>query len=250
MAPDHSIPRYRSWYGQLLRLYPKPYRERFSEGMQQTFADLCRERSNTQKGLFGFILWMFIETSVQIIKQNLRFHFMYTKGIFRVALVTALILLIPLIAMQFTSEVSWSAGDFVFMGGLLFGTGLAWELISKKSGKPAYRIAVALAVLASFLLIWVNAAVGIIGEDNPANLLYFAVVAIAFFGALASKFEARKSSYVMFVAAAAQAIVPVIALVFWNSDFSPGVMHVFALNGFFVMLWIASGLLLQRAQTQ
>ncbi len=172
---------------------------------------------------------------------------MYSKSILRAALVTALILLIPLIAMQFTSEVNWSAGDFVFMGVLLFGTGLAWELISKKSGKPAYRLAVALAVLASFLLIWVNAAVGIIGEDNPANLLYLAVVAIAFFGATASKFEARKSSYAMFAAAAAQALVPVIALVFWNSDFSPGVMQVFALNGFFVMLWIASGLLLRRA---
>lgn len=219
--------------------------------MQQTFADLCRERQRAQSGLFGFVLWVFVETSVQIINQNIRFQIMYSKNILRAALSAALsaafVLLIPLVAMQFTAEVNWTSGDFIFMGVWVFSTVLAWELISKKSGKPAYRIAVALAVLASFLLIWVNAAVGIIGEDNPANLLYLAVVAIAFLGATASKFEARKSSYAVFAAAAAQTLVPVIALVFWNSDFSPGVIQVFALNGFFVMLWIASGLLLRRA---
>jgi hypothetical protein len=33
-----------TWYAVLLRLYPRPFRERFGEGMAQTFHDLCREQ--------------------------------------------------------------------------------------------------------------------------------------------------------------------------------------------------------------
>jgi Protein of unknown function (DUF2975) len=70
MASEPSIRRYRNWYATLLRLYPKPYRERFGEGMEQTFNDLCRERAQEGKGLFRLALWMFVETSAGIIKEN------------------------------------------------------------------------------------------------------------------------------------------------------------------------------------
>jgi hypothetical protein len=43
--------RYRHWYAKLLRLYPKPYYERFGEGMEQTFNDLLRERAEEKRGL-------------------------------------------------------------------------------------------------------------------------------------------------------------------------------------------------------
>ena len=45
MADEHAIARYRHWYRKLLRFYSRPYRERFAEGMEQTFNDLCRERA-------------------------------------------------------------------------------------------------------------------------------------------------------------------------------------------------------------
>jgi hypothetical protein len=70
MRSEPSIRRYRSWYATLLRLYPKSYRERFGEGMEQTFNDLCRERAQEGKGLFRLALWMFAETSAGIIKEN------------------------------------------------------------------------------------------------------------------------------------------------------------------------------------
>src|SRR5688500_1016702 len=54
MASEPSIQRYRNCYAKLLRLYPKPYRERFAEGMEQTFNDLCRERVKENRGLFSF----------------------------------------------------------------------------------------------------------------------------------------------------------------------------------------------------
>ena len=66
--------RYRNLYAKLLRLYPRPYRERFGEGMEQTFNDLCRERGKAGKGLFGFVLWVFAETSAGIIQRELSIY--------------------------------------------------------------------------------------------------------------------------------------------------------------------------------
>ena len=70
MAAESLIRRYRARYAKLLRLYPKPYRERFGQAMEQTFHDLCRERVKAEKGLFSFALWTFFETSAAIISEN------------------------------------------------------------------------------------------------------------------------------------------------------------------------------------
>ena len=70
MATEDSMRRYRTWYARLLRLYPKPHRERFGEGMKQTFNDLCRERAEAGRGLFRLALWIFLETSAGIIREN------------------------------------------------------------------------------------------------------------------------------------------------------------------------------------
>lgn len=71
MAYEYLIRRYRNWYGKLLRFYPKPFRERFGEGMAQTFNDLCRERKEAGEGLFVFVLWVFVETSAAIIRERI-----------------------------------------------------------------------------------------------------------------------------------------------------------------------------------
>ena len=70
MASEPLIRKYRDRYAKLLRLYPKPYRERFGKAMEQTFNDLCRERAKTERGLFGFALWTFFETSAAIIREH------------------------------------------------------------------------------------------------------------------------------------------------------------------------------------
>ena len=70
MATEPLVRRCRNWYAKLLRLYPKHYRERFGESMEQTFNDLCRERRDAGDGLSGFVIWMFIETSAAIIREN------------------------------------------------------------------------------------------------------------------------------------------------------------------------------------
>lgn len=83
----------------------------------------------------------------------------YYKNSARVALGTALILLVPLGAMQFTDEVNWTLSDFVVAGVLLFGAGLLLDLAIRKAGK--YRIAAAAAVVLAFLWLWAELAVGV-----------------------------------------------------------------------------------------
>jgi hypothetical protein len=61
------------------------------------------------------------------------------RSVVRVVVVTAFILLLPLVAMQITGEVDWGLADFVFAGALLGGTGLLLELAARKPGKIVYR---------------------------------------------------------------------------------------------------------------
>jgi hypothetical protein len=83
------------------------------------------------------------------------------KGITIVAVVTALVLSIPLIAMQFSSEVNWSLSDFVIMGTLLFGTGLAFVVLSDKLRKRNQRIALGIVMLFGLMYVWAELAVGV-----------------------------------------------------------------------------------------
>lgn len=85
-----------------------------------------------------------------------------TRLIGIMALATAMLLL-PLIAMQFTSEVDWDVADFVIMGILLYGTGLVCEFVLRSVKKPAYRLALVTVVLLILFLTWAELAVGIFG---------------------------------------------------------------------------------------
>ena len=59
-------------YRKLLSLYPRAFRERLGESMQQTFDDLYHERKRqTEQGVFGFVLWMFLETAIGIFREHL-----------------------------------------------------------------------------------------------------------------------------------------------------------------------------------
>jgi len=75
----------------------------------------------------------------------------------------ALLLLVPLVAMQFTSEVNWSFFDFLVAGFLLFGTGLVLELILRKVKTIRQRIILCVVLFIALALIWAELAVGIFG---------------------------------------------------------------------------------------
>ncbi|MCW8313207.1 hypothetical protein K7A41_18410 [Sphingobacterium sp. InxBP1] len=75
----------------------------------------------------------------------------------------ALLLCIPLIAMQFTEEVKWTGRDFVVMGALLTLTALLWELVWRGVRTFGYRVLLCSFIVVGFLLIWAELAVGIFG---------------------------------------------------------------------------------------
>lgn len=80
-----------------------------------------------------------------------------------IVLIVGALLLIPFIAMQFSTEVVWTASDFVIMGILLLGTGLLIDLVLRKVSSTPKQIIICGIVLAVFLLIWAELAVGVFG---------------------------------------------------------------------------------------
>jgi hypothetical protein len=127
--------------------------------------------------------------------------------------IPVLLLMLPAVAMQFTSEVDWSVSDFIFAG-VLFGiVGLAFELIVRTSDSLAYRFGAGLAVISAFLTIWVNGAVGMIGsEDNPYNLAFGGVLFIALIGSVLARFRPAGMARAMSLAAVAQVVAGAVGL--------------------------------------
>ena len=77
-----------------------------------------------------------------------------------IALATAAVLLIPLVAMQFTPEVAWEATDFIVMGSLLFGMSSLFVLAARKlPGKRRFFVGAVFVVV--FLYVWAELAVGV-----------------------------------------------------------------------------------------
>lgn len=75
----------------------------------------------------------------------------------------AILLCIPLIAMQFTNEVNWTLFDFVIMGILLSGVGLLLEFTIRKSKNNKQRLLFCAAIIILFLMVWAELAVGVFG---------------------------------------------------------------------------------------
>lgn len=91
--------------------------------------------------------------------------------LFGILIIVMLILLIPLITMQFTNEVDWSLGDFLVMGVLLSGTGLMCELVLRIVKKIEYRLLLIAAILFGFFLVWAQLAVGLLSKLFSGELL-------------------------------------------------------------------------------
>jgi hypothetical protein len=163
--------------------------------------------------------------------------------------VWALILLTPLVAMQFTDEVDWSPLDFVFMGALLGGVGLGVEFVIRKGGSAAYRVGALIALAAAFLLVWMNAAVGIIGsEQEDANILYGGVLAVVLVGTLAARLRPGGMALTMAAAALVQLLVPLAAPIFGaGARAAAWIPQVLMLNGVFAAMWLLSAWLFRRA---
>lgn len=84
------------------------------------------------------------------------------RDIARIVLGTAILLLVPLVAMQFTREVDWGPGDFLAAGALLAGAGFAWVGVARCVRAPGRRALMKAGVVLALLLVWAELAVGIV----------------------------------------------------------------------------------------
>lgn len=154
-------------------------------------------------------------------------------------LFSAVLLILPAIAMQFTREVDWTASDFIVMGALLGTIGLTTEYLVRRSGNTAYRIGAVVAMATAFLTIWVNLAVGMIGDENPYNLLFGGVLLIALAGSILANFKPAGMARTMFAAATAQALIGGFGI---TTDFRGAIFSMI-----FAFPWILSAGLFRRA---
>ncbi len=153
----------------------------------------------------------------------------------------AALLALPAIAMQFSNEIAWGLEDFLVVGALLAAVCGTIELAACASTNGLYRAGVALAALSGFVLIYINLAVGIIGDErNSGNLVFLAIPAMGFLGALIGRFKAAVLVKLLVIMAAVQ-----FSTVFLASAHTLRFMIPF--TGLFVGLWLLSALLVRRS---
>lgn len=91
------------------------------------------------------------------------------KNVTRLTLIVVALLLVPLVAMQFSENVNWSVFDFVIAGVLLLGAGLTYEFGVKSMHAKKSRLIATVALLAVLALVWVELAVGLFGTPFAGN---------------------------------------------------------------------------------
>lgn len=143
----------------------------------------------------------------------------------------------------------WTLSDYLFVATAAATIGLVVELAVRLSRDLAYRAGAVLAVLASALLVWVNGAVGFLGsEDNPANLVFAAVILTAVAGAALAGFRAAGVSRAMFAAAALQLLIGAAAIPMgWAPPGLNGLYEVVIGTTLFGSLWLLAAGLFRRA---
>ena len=243
MATNVAGRRYRTWYAMLLRLYPRPFHERFGEGMAQTFHDLCRERRDAGRGLFGFAVGVFCETLGGIVMQNVMRINQLGKTMLYVALGSLGLLMVPLVASRVVDGWNWPPSGFVFVYVLFFAIGMAYALIARKMGAWSYKAGVGVALVAGFALGWSNM-VQVADSGHPENLAYHGVLAVGLVGACLARLKPRGLALTLFAMAATLALIALIL----PSGASPDMARRMAIgHAVYVALFTASGLLFRHA---
>jgi hypothetical protein len=122
--------------------------------------------------------------------------------------------------------------------------------MAAKAGRISYRVGAAVALAAGLVQIWMNLAVGIVGnEDNPVNQGFYLVVAAAAACAFTARFRADGMARAMLAVAALQALLALaIATAPSTARIEPmGAMGVLALSGGFAALWLVAAALFHKS---
>lgn len=173
------------------------------------------------------------------------------RGVAAVIIVTGLILTIPAVAMRYSDEVNWTAFDFVVAAILLLGSGLTAEFLWRITPNVEYRAGSLLAVFTGLFVIWVNLAVGIIGnEDHPANGMYGVVLLIGLAGASIARLRPAGMAVAMYMTAIAMAAVPLIAYCIWRPPLDMGLVRTVMFNSFIALAFAGSARLYRSASSR
>lgn len=165
------------------------------------------------------------------------------KMMLRVALGALAVLMVPLVASRVVDGWNWGPGAFVFAYVLFFGTGLVYAVIARKMGAWSYKAGVGVALVAGFGLGWSNM-VHVADSGNPANLVYYGVLAVGGVGAWLARLEARGLARTLFAMAATLALIAVML----PSGAPPYMARNMAIgHGVFVALFTTSALLFRHA---
>lgn len=154
----------------------------------------------------------------------------------------ALLLLLPAVAMRFPATgVDWSAADFIVFGAMLATACGLYELATRTSGDAWYRAGAGIAVATGLLTVWVNGAVGMIGDEGDrANLVFAGVLGIAVVGALLAKLRAAGMVRAMLATGCAQAACAPLA---WAHGEARAAFFIAC----FALPWLAAAALFRKA---
>ncbi len=158
--------------------------------------------------------------------------------------IPVLLLLVP-----FAAGAPWTPSDYVVAGVLFAIVGLGIELAVRLSKDIVYRVAAAVAVVTGFLLVWVNIAVGFLGnEENPANLMFLGLLGLTLIGALAVRFRASGLARLLVATAAGQVLIGIAAVAFvLGASGDRGIYEAVMGTSMFTVLWLAAAWLFAHA---
>jgi hypothetical protein len=158
------------------------------------------------------------------------------------------LLLLPFVAMQFTREVDWTLSDFIVFGVMIGTVGGGFELAVRASGSWAYRGGAAMALAGTFLVIWADGAVGIVGDEhNPWNGLFLLSLLFGLAWACVARFRAGGMAPAMLGTAGALMVAFAIATIYRPEE--PGVHPLVELAGtsVFALIFVGSAALFRKA---
>ncbi len=168
------------------------------------------------------------------------------------ALITALILPIPMLGAYFIDDWNWAPSAFVVLGILLFGMGFTYQLITRNRDSIAYRAAVCIAFVTSFTLTWGSFVQ--MADVTSAAAMYFVVPIVEIIGAVAARLQPKGMARALFATAITQALVLTAAFIILLTQkpqltsWTPPELRGFAGNAICLILILASAFLFRKAE--